>query len=133
MRYARQLFLVVGISGAVLQIRKQFLAPPAGTPQAMVMPMRQAVEDALGPQQPKAEQAGTVSWYGPARNETGATSRKSLDQNGLTAADPKFPLCTEAVGTSWETAQSVEGTLDDGDISFHQQLSAMAFPREKMR
>jgi rare lipoprotein A (peptidoglycan hydrolase) len=110
MAYFRQLFIVVGIGGAILQLRQEYLSPSVVMPQAMVMPMLQAMEKAPKPQGPKAEQIGKVSWGGPAQDGTEGTSDESVDEYELNAADPTFSLCSEAVVASLEI-----GTLARGD------------------
>jgi rare lipoprotein A len=115
MTYSRQLFVVLGIAGALLSLllpgctrligREETPPPPVVTPQAK--------EAAPKPEGPKVEQVGEASWYGAVQNGKETASGETFDQNKLTAAHPTLPLGTKAVVTNLETGKSVAVTITD--------------------
>jgi rare lipoprotein A (peptidoglycan hydrolase) len=115
MTYARQLLVVFGIAGALLSMllpgctrligREKTPPPPVVTPRAK--------EEAPKPGEPKVEQVGEASWYGPAQNGKETANGETFDQNKLTAAHPTLPLGAKAVVTNLETGKSVAVTIND--------------------
>lgn len=111
MTYARQLLVVFGAGGVMLLLlvpgctaRKEIPPPP-------VMPPPQ--EETAKPENPKVEQVGNASWYGPAQDGKETASGAPFDSNGLTAAHPTLPLGTKAVVTNLKTGKSVTVTITD--------------------
>jgi rare lipoprotein A len=65
------------------------------------------------PEEPKVEQVGNASWYGPALDGKETASGETFDQKKLTAAHRTLPLGTKAVVTNLENGKSVEVTIND--------------------
>lgn len=70
-------------------------------------------EEAAKPENPKVEQVGNASWYGPAQEGKETASGATFDSNELTAAHPTLPLGTKAVVTNLKTGKSVTVTITD--------------------
>jgi rare lipoprotein A (peptidoglycan hydrolase) len=110
--YARQLRVLFGVGGAVLQMlllgcgaRKEL------PPQPVTMP--QVKEEAPASAGPKVEQVGNASWYGPAFDGKETASGETFDQDELTAAHPTLPMGTKAVVTNLENGKSVKVKIND--------------------
>jgi rare lipoprotein A len=108
----RPLRVAYGIGAAMLVVLLGSCAlQQAGPPSPAVA--SQAKEDVPKPEEPKVEQVGNASWYGPAQDGKETASGETFDQNALTAAHPTLPLGTTAVVTNLETGKSVEVTIND--------------------
>jgi rare lipoprotein A (peptidoglycan hydrolase) len=70
-------------------------------------------EEAAKPEEPKVEQVGNASWYGPAQDGKETAGGETFDPNELTAAHPTLPLGTKAVVTNLKTGKSVTVRIND--------------------
>lgn len=77
----------------------------------MVAP--QLKEEAPNAEQPKVEEVGQASWYGPALNGKETASGETFDQKKLTAAHRTLPFGTKAEVTNLETGKSVTVRIND--------------------
>jgi rare lipoprotein A len=95
------------VSGCSIGTRK---SPSLPQVVASVQPQPRQVTP---PAEPKIEEVGQASWYGPGFHGKKTASGETFNQHQLTAAHPTLPLGSKAEVTHLETGKSVAVKIND--------------------